>query len=115
MKNLKIFVFLAFFAITFLSPVSNVFADTPGNVHHRKIKIDKKKEPVKVILDTSNRLDTAIIKDTTLIKDTVNNTELQGNLNFFELIQPQHLAIGGAVFAIVIFSFVILSKIRNKK
>jgi len=78
----------------------------PGNTgHHRVIRKQKTIVPP----DTSRGL------DTTNIQDTLNNNEIQGNLNFFELIHPQHIAVGGAVFVVVIFSFVILSKIRIKK
>lgn len=110
MKKLKIFALFILFAITILSPVYNAFADIPGNVHHyKKENKESQKDSVKILPDTSGKLDTAVIKD------TVNNKEFQDNLNFFELIQPQHIALGGAVFVVVIFSFVILSKIRNKK
>ena len=106
MNKLIFFFFFAFLAVTFLSPVNNAFSDLPGNTnHHRVIKKQKTIVPP----DTSHEF------DTTNIQDTVNNKEYRDNLNFFELIQPQHIAVGGAVFVVVIFSFIILSNIRNKK
>ena len=110
MEKLKIFVFLAIIALTFLSPFNNVIADAPGNIHHHNHVIKKPStNTVKVLPDTTHELDTA-----SSIIDTVNNQQFQDNLNFLNLIEPQHLATGGAVFVVVIFSFVVLSKIRNK-
>ena len=99
MKKLNIFVFFALFIITLLSPVKNVFADIPP----------EPKRKIIVLSDTTNE------QDTSVIKDTVKSKQIQSNLNLFEQIQPQNIVVGGTVFVVVIFSFVILSKLRNKK
>lgn len=103
MKILIVFVFFVLFAITFLSSVKNVFADV----------IVPKYKPKTVIIPPDTIIQ--FIPDTSIEKDTVNSNQSQDNPNFFKLIQPRHIAIGGVVFIVVILSFVILSKLRNKK
>ena len=99
MKKLRIFILFALFFITSITPVKNVIADISPQPKHQKI----------ITPDTLHE------QDTSVIRDTAERKQIQGNLNYLELIKPGYIATGGAVFVIVLFSFVILSKIRNKE
>jgi hypothetical protein len=92
MKKLKNLTLVLFFSlIGFVIVTKNVFADIAPSFNDPKIKVYPE------ILPNNNPL--PYQKPTALL----------------DLIQPIHLAIGGVVILVVILSFFILSKIKNKK
>jgi len=112
MRKIKLFFTVLLLSVFLIvSAVSYIFADAPGNKTHHRNVIHKKNK--KVYTDTSSLLDSTDLQDSTNIYDSLSIKKTDSS--FFELVEPKHLAIGGGAITLVIFSFVILSKMRNKQ
>jgi hypothetical protein len=125
MKKLNFFIsFNIFFVIMFLISVMRVNADIAPNPNRHRNEHNVIREKIQnpdtnvINSDTpSGKTNTFDNKNDTIHYeiDTLKEKQIRGNAGFFELIQPKHLAFGGAALIVVIFSFVVLSKIRSKK
>ena len=111
MKKFKVSVYFVLFMITLLNPVKSALADLAPETYHPKRVKPKESTQLKTIVPP----DTTKKQDKANVTDSIKSEQNRDNSNFIELIRPRHIAIGGAVLMIVIFSFVILSKMRNKK